>query len=237
MSRRDYSCKDPYPTTRLPVGYDFSNIATINHPRNDDVPEMVVFHNGTIRQQKSKIQTGSFLSQRDLKKILHKDSRGRAYYKMIEAVQKNSKHKRALLEDLPVFYLNIINNINRLKKNPDISSNRNYLEIISLTQKYITDFAKDHKEDLFTLIKHHDKDFISRMCIWTIAKYLANENYFCKFYRADEIPGWKTLFLMDRIDDVDTHQIPIRSFKYIFWYEFEFRNQLKELQMLPEESS
>ena len=137
-------------------------------------------------------------------------------------------------DDLQTFYLKVINNINRLRTQKDISSNKKYLEIISLTHKYITSFAKDHKEALYSFIKHFDKDFIARMTIWSIAKHFAKEKFNLKFIRVEELPGWNTLFLIERVNDIDSLQVPIRSLKYIFWYEFQFRNNLEKIGLLPE---
>lgn len=137
-------------------------------------------------------------------------------------------------DDLQIFYLNVINNINRLKQQKDISSNKKYLKIISLAHKYITSFAKENKEILHAFIKHQDKDFIARLTIWSIAKHFAKEKFNLKFIRVEELPGWNTLFLIERVNDIDSLQVPIRSLKYIFWYEFQFRNNLEKIGLLPE---
>jgi len=141
--------------------------------------------------------------------------------------------------DLRTFYLNLITNLNRLKKNKTISENKEYLEILTITQKYITKFttSKEHKKTLTKLIKHQEKDFASRLIIWTIAKYYAQEKYDIVFKDAKEMPGWKELFLIENSETEEkTKQVPIRSFKFIFWAEFHLRNKLKEFKLFPEES-
>lgn len=141
------------------------------------------------------------------------------------------------VNDLRVFYLNVINNINRLKKDPIISGNKDYSEIVSMTQKYITRFtsSKDLKKALSKLIKHKDLDFASRLIIWSIAKYFAKEKFDYNFRNPESVPGWLTLFLIDS-SNTEEHEeaIPIRSLAYTFWSEFNLRNKLKENNLFPE---
>ncbi|NHK31918.1 MAG: hypothetical protein FK730_11240 [Asgard group archaeon] len=142
------------------------------------------------------------------------------------------------LNDLKTFYLNFINNINRLKTDEIIKKNLGYQKVISLTQKFITKFTtdKDHKKKLLELIKHQDKDFISRLIIWSIAKYFAQKELDENFRSAEEIPGWLTLFLIEGTNaDDNIERIPIRSLKFCFWAEFNLRNKLKEYQLYPED--
>ncbi len=139
--------------------------------------------------------------------------------------------------DLRVFYLNVINNINRLKKDPIISGNKDYLEIVSMTQKFITSFtsSKEHKKALSKLIKHQDLDFASRLIIWSIAKHFAKEKFDYNFRNPESVPGWLTLFLIESSNTDDPEEaIPIRSLAYTFWSEFNLRNKLKESKLFPE---
>lgn len=139
--------------------------------------------------------------------------------------------------DLRVFYLNVINNINRLKKDPIISGNKDYLEIVSLTQKYITSFtsSKDLKKALSKLIKHQDLDFASRLIIWSVAKHFAKEKFDYNFRNPESVPGWLTLFLVESSNTENQEEaIPIRSLAYTFWSEFNLRNKLKESNLFPE---
>ncbi len=141
-------------------------------------------------------------------------------------------------DDLRLFYLNVINNLNKLKKNEIINSSEENLEIITLTQRFITTFttSKDHKKALTALIKHQDKDFAARLIISSIAKHFANEKFGINFKNPEDIPGWISLFLVREINrDTKTKPVPIRSFKFIFWAEFSLRNKLKELGLFPEE--
>ncbi len=139
--------------------------------------------------------------------------------------------------DLRVFYLNVINNINRLKKDPIISGNKDYLEIVSLTQKYITSFtsSKELKKALSKLIKHQDLDFASRLIIWSVAKHFAKEKFDYNFRNPESVPGWLTLFLVESSNTENQEEaIPIRSLAYTFWSEFNLRNKLKESNLFPE---
>ena len=138
--------------------------------------------------------------------------------------------------DLRVFYLNVINNINRLKKDPIISGNKDYLEIVSLTQKYITSFtsSKELKKALSKLIKHQDLDFASRLIIWSLAKHFAKEKFDYNFRNPESVPGWLTLFLVESSNIENQEEaIPIRSLAYTFWSEFNLRNKLKESNLFP----
>lgn len=141
------------------------------------------------------------------------------------------------VNDLRVFYLNVINNINRLKKDPIISGNKDHLEIVSMTQKYIARFtsSKDLKKALSKLIKHQDLDFASRLIIWSVAKYFAKEKFDYNFRNPESVPGWLTLFLIDSSNTEESEEaIPIRSLAYTFWSEFNLRNKLKENNLFPE---
>jgi hypothetical protein len=137
------------------------------------------------------------------------------------------------LNDLKVFYLNVINNINRMKKNEIIKGNSEHLKILTLTQKYIVKFTtnKDKQKILLKIIKHQDKDFIARLVIWSIAKYYANKELNENFRSPEETPGWIDLFLIEDAEE----NIPIRSLKFVFWSEFQLRNKLKECKLFPEE--
>lgn len=142
------------------------------------------------------------------------------------------------LNDLKTFYLNFINNINRLKTDEEISENPRHLKVISLTQKFITNFTTDKelKKNLLKLIKHQEKDFVSRLIIWSIAKHYAQKELNENFRTAKETPGWLSLFLIDATNaDNETEKIPVRSLKFCFWAEFNLRNKLKEYQLYPED--
>ncbi len=149
-----------------------------------------------------------------------------------------TKKPEKALNDLRVFYLNVINNINRLKSDPIIANNKENMEIVTITQKFITDFttAKDKKKELTKLIKHQDLDFASRLIIWVIAKHFAQEKHNLNFKNPEEVPGWSTLFLVESPDIAEKKEpIPIRSMKYIFWASFSLCNKLKECKLHPED--
>lgn len=140
--------------------------------------------------------------------------------------------------DLRIFYLNVINNLNRLKNDPIITANEENKEIISLTQKFITKFTivKDKKKELIKLIKHQDIDFASRLIIWVIARYFAQKKFDLNFRSPEEVPGWTTLFLVETPDLMDeSEQLTIRSMKYIFWASFSLRKKLKESKLYPKD--
>ncbi|NHJ48396.1 MAG: hypothetical protein FK733_11485 [Asgard group archaeon] len=137
------------------------------------------------------------------------------------------------LNDLKVFYLNVVNNINRIKKNEILQQNSDHLKVLSLTQKYIVKFTtdKEKQKTLMKIIKHQDKDFIARLVIWSIAKYYATKELNENFRSPEETPGWINLFLIEDAEDY----IPIRSLKFVFWSEFQLRNKLKECKLYPED--
>ncbi|MBK5113270.1 MAG: hypothetical protein KGD59_02210 [Candidatus Heimdallarchaeota archaeon] len=144
------------------------------------------------------------------------------------------------VNDLRIFYLNVINNINRLKKDPIISGNNDHLVIVALTQKYIASFtsSKELKKALSKLIKHQDLDFASRLIIWSIAKHFAKEQFDLNFRNPESVPGWLTLFLIESTPNAEIEEpIPIRSLAYTFWSEFHLRNKLKESNLYPPEKS
>ncbi|MBN1329235.1 MAG: hypothetical protein JXA54_07155 [Candidatus Heimdallarchaeota archaeon] len=144
------------------------------------------------------------------------------------------------LDDLRIFYLNVINNLNKMKKNKIIAKSEQNLEIITLTQRFITGFITidEHKKAITALIKHQDKDFVARLIIYSVAKHYANEKFGLSFKNPEEIPGWDSLFLVREINaDTKTEAIPIRSFKFVFWAEFSLRNKLKELGLFPKEKN
>jgi len=138
------------------------------------------------------------------------------------------------------FYLNFITNLNRLRANPIIAENKDYLTILSLTQKHVTQLAtnKTQKKVLAAFIKHQDKDFVSRMIIWVVACYFAKANFDLTFNDPQEIAGWDTLFMV-RISNKShpAEQVPIRSFKFIFWNQFHFKTSLIEADLYPGENS
>ena len=138
-------------------------------------------------------------------------------------------------DNLQIFYLNIINNCNLLRENDDITNNEQYIAILAAAQKFITDLLqkKEHKKVFNALLRHKDKDFASRMILWTIAKYFAKQLFNLDFIRVEDLPGWKSLFMKSRLTMLDDTEIPIRTFKYIFWNEFSFRKKLKELNLFP----
>jgi hypothetical protein len=133
--------------------------------------------------------------------------------------------------DLKMFYLNVINNINLLKKNEKIRENPTHLKVITLTQRWITKFAADkkHKKNLYKLLKHQDKDFFARLLIWSIAKFFAEEELGEHFRTPEETPGWIDLFLIKNAEE----EIAIRSLKFVFWSEFQLRKKLKESNLYP----
>ena len=143
------------------------------------------------------------------------------------------KQQKLSQSSLQQFNLNLVHNLNRLRKDPIIAANQDFNNILLLTKNFIMNIATDeiHKKSFLSLMEHYDKDFFSRLLIWTIAKAFAARD-FNYYLKKPDSPGWLTLFL---VDSMDQHQIPIRSLKYIFWTEFSFRKQLKECQMYPEE--
>ncbi|NHJ83889.1 MAG: hypothetical protein FK734_00420 [Asgard group archaeon] len=138
--------------------------------------------------------------------------------------------------DLKTFYLHIINNVHRLRKTVLIEENAQYLEILSITQKYVTSFAKDKdkRKALSEILKHQDNDFAARLILWSIAKHFAKEKFDYNFKSPELVPGWKELFMIKKIANGKEEQIPIRSFKYCFWAEFNLRKELKDNGLFPE---
>ncbi len=142
-------------------------------------------------------------------------------------------------EDIRIFYLNVINNINRLKRNPTIAKSKEKSNIVSQTQKYINNFAtnKEQRKALVKVVKHQDKDFIARLIIWTIAKHFAKKEYNLIYREPEKEPGWKELFLVENLQGQMSEGIPIRSFKFIFWASFHLRKKLREIGLFPEEET
>lgn len=139
--------------------------------------------------------------------------------------------------NLKTFFLNAMNQFNRLKEEPKIKENSEFIEILSLTKKHILGYAsrKDCHQAIIEITRHKDADFATRLIIWSIAKHFAQEKYELAFKNPEDLGGWKTLFLIDC--GLNSEEIPIRSFKYIFWSEFSLRKDLKESNLFPETES
>ena len=146
-----------------------------------------------------------------------------------------AKKKDKATNNLRAFFLNTINHFNKLKENETIMDENENNEIIELTKKHILGFSsiKEKQEALSEIIRHKDNDFASRLIIWCLAKYIAREKFDINFKSPEETPGWEELFFIDTNFETNKEQIPIRSFKYIFWSEFALRKELKEAELLP----
>ena len=143
------------------------------------------------------------------------------------------KKTNSTQDGLKIFFLNSMNQFNRVKEDPIIKENSEYLEILTLTKKHILGFAsrKDCHKALLDIIRHKDADFAARLIIWSIVKHFALEKFELSFKNPENVEGWKTLFLVD--NGLNGEEIPIRSYKYIFWSEFALRNDLKENNLFP----
>ncbi|MFW9923764.1 MAG: hypothetical protein ACFFDW_10815 [Candidatus Thorarchaeota archaeon] len=146
-----------------------------------------------------------------------------------------SKKNEIAQDNLKAFYLTVVNQFTFLKEHPEIVNNPQQVKLVEVTRNYIMKFAskKETKEALIEILRHKDNDFAARLIIWSIAKYFAQELEI-GFKTPEEIPGWKELFLVDNQYTSEEEQIPIRSFKYIFWSSFALRKELKELGLYPE---
>ncbi len=145
-----------------------------------------------------------------------------------------AKKTNTTQSNLKTFFLNTMNQFNRLKDEPEIAENSDFLEILSLTKKHILGYAsrKDCHQALIEITRHKDPDFAARLIIWSVVKHFALEKFELSFKNPEDIEGWKTLFLVD--NGLNTEEIPIRSYKYIFWSEFSLRKELKENNLFPE---
>jgi hypothetical protein len=133
---------------------------------------------------------------------------------------------------LQLFYLNLVKQVNNLREQPEIAQNKDYLAIIQKARKHIMDFTKkpEAKEALLEICLHKEADFAARIIFWTLCKHIAETEYNLTFTRVEELAGWKTIFIADITSPNDSEeQLPIRTWKYIFWAEFNMRNELKEL--------
>jgi len=120
-----------------------------------------------------------------------------------------------------------------LRKEPIIAENETYLEVIRKTKDFLVRMARDEeqKKALKKHLKHNDPDYHARMMIWTVAKQYAKIFLDLKLKFPEEEAGWRKLFLVDEKTDE-----PIRSWKFVYWYEFQLRRELKEQGLFPEEN-
>ena len=148
-----------------------------------------------------------------------------------------AKKTNTTQSNLKTFFLNTMNQFNKLKEEPTIQENNQFMEILSLSKKHILGFAsrKDCHQAIIEITRHKDADFAARLIIWSIVKHFALEKYELNFKNPEDLEGWKTLFLVD--SGLNCEDIPIRSYKYIFWSEFSLRKDLKENNLFPETES
>ncbi len=66
------------------------------------------------------------------------------------------------------------------------------------------------------------------MIVWSIAKEYAKTFLDITLKFPEEEAGWRRLFLVDEQED-----IPIRTWKFVFWNEFQVRKELKEQGIFP----
>ena len=138
-------------------------------------------------------------------------------------------------DNLKIFFLNAMNQFNKMKENPTIKENVEYQEILKLTKKHILGYAsrKDCQNSLLEIIRHKDPDFAARLIIWSVIKFYALEKFELNFKNPEDVEGWKVLFLID--NETEETEVPIRSYKYIFWSEFALRKELKENDLYPKD--
>ncbi len=145
-----------------------------------------------------------------------------------------AKKANTTQSNLKTFFLNTMNQFNKLKDEPKIIENSEFMDILSLAKKHILGYAsrKDCHQAIIEIARHKDADFAARLIIWSIVKHFAQKKYEMNFKNPEDLEGWKTLFLID--SGLNGKEIPIRSYKYIFWSEFSLRKDLKENNLFPE---
>ncbi|MCE7744390.1 MAG: hypothetical protein GPJ52_04575 [Candidatus Heimdallarchaeota archaeon] len=135
-------------------------------------------------------------------------------------------------DKLKTYYYYVVQHCQTLRKDPTLAENESYLEVIRKTKEFLVRMARDEeqKKALKKHLKHKDPDYHARMMIWTIAKQYAKIFLDLKLNVPEEEAGWRILFLVD-----ETNDLPIRSWKFVYWYEFQLRRELKEHGLFPED--
>ena len=134
-------------------------------------------------------------------------------------------------DKLKSYYFHVVQHTQTLRKEPLIAENEAYLEVVRKTKDFLVRMARDEeqKNALKKHLKHKDPDYHARMMIWTIVKQYAKIFLDLKLNVPEEEAGWRRLFIVEGTEE------PIRSWKFMYWYEFQLRRELKEQGLFPEE--
>ncbi len=145
------------------------------------------------------------------------------------------KPLKSAVDNIKLFYLHFMKQINGLKENGILAGNTAYLEILELTKKHILGFAKseEKKATLIEVIKHQDIDYISRLLLWCVARVFASDVHNIQFSNPEEVEGWNTLFHADIENTSEEAKTPVRTWKYIYWSGFSLRKKLKSSGLYP----
>jgi len=124
----------------------------------------------------------------------------------------------------------VVTHCMNLRKDPVIGEHEGFLETIAKTKQFIIRIVqdKDKKKNLAKILKHREVDFAARMIVWSIAKEYLKTFHEITLKFPEEEAGWRSLFLVDESED-----IPIRTWKFVFWNEFQVRKELKEQGLFP----
>lgn len=84
------------------IAFDFSRENIINIPKGDT---MVHFsrNDKVVRPTKDKIKLGSYISEYDLKQIIHKEFKNRHYYSILDTLKKGSADEQTISKDFMIF--------------------------------------------------------------------------------------------------------------------------------------
>ena len=145
------------------------------------------------------------------------------------------KPPKSAIDNIKLFYLHFMKQINGLKENSIMAGNASYLEILELTKKHILGFAKseEKKAALVEVIKHQDINYISRLLLWCVARVFASDTHNIQFSSPEEVEGWNSLFHADIENSSEEAKTPVRTWKYIFWSSFSLRKKLKSSGLYP----
>jgi len=136
-------------------------------------------------------------------------------------------------DKLKNFCFHVVTHCMNLRKDPAISEHEGFLETIAKTKQFIIRIVQDKekKKNLAKILKHREVDFAARMIVWTIAKEYLKTFHEITLKFPEEEAGWRRLFLVD-----EQEEIPIRTWKFVYWNEFHIRKELKEQGLFPEEN-
>jgi hypothetical protein len=135
---------------------------------------------------------------------------------------------------LKSFFLNSTNHLKHLREK--CKEDKQALSILQSIRKTILGFAKtkEKQKALESFIKHKSNDFAARMVIWSLIKFYTQKIFDVQLYSPKDDERWSSLFLLENEKNGLKKQIPIRTWKYITWSEFNHRNDLQELDLFPE---